>query len=336
MRLCPEQRSRGHEDDGEARAGGRDPQPRGVSAREHFRLTDHPREQPRADPGEAAEHCGGGEIPEVERRTPGDRQERLRSVDGDEHEIAGRGSDERRTEHVPGEVVLVGHLEREDGARRRRLEDRGDAGSGSCDQQESAAPSREQPRKTSLQRVADSGSQIQRRTLEPHRCAAAERRDAGDHPGQERSERQLVVRIVVRVEIFVGGRRRRRATDEPQHDRGNAQSDESARARSPTAGGRSRREGHALTAVSKTATPRPVNAPTIAASRSASFERRASSRDCLAQPCTSTRRFQLLQSGAVTMSSRASKRCPEFLRRRRRMSRRRPRARRAASRRDGR
>ena len=147
-------------------------------------------------------------------------------MDRDEREVAGCGADERGPEHVPGEVILVGHLEREHRAGRGRFEDRGDARGCARHEQQPAVLRREQARKPLLQRVAERRTEIQRRAFEPHRCAASQRGDAGDHARRERPQRERIVGIMECVEVLVGSRRRARRADPTQRERGDRQPDE--------------------------------------------------------------------------------------------------------------
>ena len=57
-----------------------------------------------------------------------------------------------------------------------------------------------------LQSVAESCPQIERGTFESHRGATAKRRDAGDHAGRERAQREGVLGVVKRLQVLVGGR----------------------------------------------------------------------------------------------------------------------------------
>ena len=147
-------------------------------------------------------------------------------MDGDEGEVAAGGRDECGAEHVPCEVVLVGDFEREHGTGCRRFEDGGDPGRRAGDQEEPALLRGEESRETLLQGVSDGRAEVQRRTLEPHRRATAEGRDAGDHACDECPQRERVFGVVEGVEVLVGSRGRGRRSDPPQRERGNAQSHE--------------------------------------------------------------------------------------------------------------
>ena len=70
-----------------------------------------------------------------------------------------------------------------------------------------------------MQRVPDGRAQVQRRALEPHRRAASERRDAGDHARGEGAQRQRVLRVVKRLEILVGRCGADRGADPAQRER---------------------------------------------------------------------------------------------------------------------
>ena len=185
-------------------------------------------------------------------------------MDRDEREVAARGADERGSEHVASEVVLVRHFEREHCAGRGRFEDRGDAGRGARDEEQPAVLRREESRKPLLERVADRCTEIERRTFETHRRAAPQRCDAGDHAGDERAQRQRVVGVVERVEVFVGGRGRGRRDRSTASASAATVSPTSGASAIPHSGSRFTSSRPRVTADSNPATPTPVITPTTA------------------------------------------------------------------------
>ena len=92
----------------------------------------------RADARDEPERERCRQILEGERRGAVHGQERCGAVDGDKREVAACRCDERRAEHVAGEVVLVRDFERKHRAGRRCLEDGGDAGRGARDEEQPA------------------------------------------------------------------------------------------------------------------------------------------------------------------------------------------------------
>ena len=125
----------------------------------------------------------------------------------DEGQVAARRRDQRGQQHPAREVVLVGDLEREHRAGRGRLEDRGDARGRARDEQHAPVLCREEARQATMQTIAEGRTAVERRALESHRASAAERRDRGEHPRDERTQAELVLRVVEREQVLVGGRR---------------------------------------------------------------------------------------------------------------------------------
>ena len=186
----------------------------------------------RGDTGKDAERDRGGKVFGRKRWGAGHVDEWCGAVDCNEREVARRGADQSRTEHVPREVVLVRDLEREDRTRGRGFEDRGDTGSGARDEQQPAVLRGEQPGEAVLERVADGRTKVERRALEAHGGAAPQRCDPRDHPRPERPKRKRVLRVVERVQVLVRCRGRARRTDPTQRERRDAQP-EQRRARNP-------------------------------------------------------------------------------------------------------
>ena len=144
-------------------------------------------------------------------------------------EVAARRRDQRGQQHPPGEVLLERHLDREDRAGRRRLEDRRDTGGRAGDEQQVGVGADEQRAPAPLQRRADRRAHVDRRALEAHRAAAA-RASRPPRPCAPacRARRDSPARVK-RVQVLVGRARRHAAAGIAQPQRGDRQTRRRAR-----------------------------------------------------------------------------------------------------------
>ncbi len=231
--------------------------------RDRLGLQHHRREHACREPGGDTERERADQVAEVERRLARDGEEPVGAVDRDEREVAGRRRDERGEEHAPAEVVLIRHLDREDRAGGRCLEDRGDARRRARDHEKAAISVAEQPRQSLLGLRPDGRAEVERRPFEAHRAAEPERGDRGGDARDEGPDREEHIGIVVRAEVLVGSRTRHASTDERERGEREQQADGRRQCRPPTAGApRSGARRPLTTMRSNPATPKPVTAPT--------------------------------------------------------------------------
>ncbi len=194
-----------HEDSGEQRAGHERPKDArrlGELLRLHHRRGEHAG----GEPGRDSERERADEIAEVEAGLAGDREQPIGVVDRDEREVSGRGGHECRQQQATGQLVLVRHLDREDRAGGRSLEDRGDPRGRPGDHEQPAVRVAEEPRQAALGLRPDRRPQVERRAFEAHRSAEPERRDGRGHARREAADREADSRVMERAEVLVGSR----------------------------------------------------------------------------------------------------------------------------------
>ena len=146
-------------------------------------------------PARSANESGGA---------PRDFEQWCDAVDGDEREVARRRRDQRGQQHAPGEILLVRHLEGEDRAGGRCLEDGGDAGGCARHQQHAPTAPGGEAWEAPLEERPEVRAQVERSAFEAHRAPERGRRDRRQHPTGELAEAVRLLGIVERLEVEVG------------------------------------------------------------------------------------------------------------------------------------
>jgi hypothetical protein len=223
-----------HEQDDQRDARQDDPGRLGA-IRERLRVADQPGEDAGADRAADTDQDRSREVAVLERRHAVglEREDGVGAAERDEDEISRCAGHQRRQEHAPGHLVAERHLEREDGARRRRLEDRRDAGRGAGDQQRSVIDAAEGLGHTTLDHRPQGRAAVERRPLQAHRAARAQCGDRSRHATDERTGSQGVLGVVEGPEILVRRRGRRTVADGPQQDRRQDEADTGRHRRHP-------------------------------------------------------------------------------------------------------
>ena len=144
------------------------------------------------NPARQPEHGRAREIDERERRRAVHREQRRGAVDRDQREVAGRRRDQRGEQHPPRQLLLERHLDREDRAGGRGLEDRRDARGRAGDEQQVGVGTDEERSPAPLQRRPDRRTEIDRRALRApsrSRCRASRPRRPCGEPCRARRDR---------------------------------------------------------------------------------------------------------------------------------------------------
>ena len=126
-------------------------------------------------------------------------------MDGHETEVGRPGGNERREQGPPGQVLEVGHLQREDHPGERRLEHRRDTSGRAGDHQHLGVVLAETVGEAVFCERADGPADQDRRPFVTEGAATAEGRAAGEEAGRQPPEQQLAVAFVIRPDIGVGG-----------------------------------------------------------------------------------------------------------------------------------
>ena len=124
-----------------------------------------------------------------------------------------------------GEVVLERDLDREQGAGRGRLEDRGDAGRGPGGHQHLGVDRAEQPAHPALDPGADRAAGEDRESLETHRPAEPDREHRREHTTRRRRDVHVLLGRVKCLEPGVGEARWGPAREVAERERRQHQSD---------------------------------------------------------------------------------------------------------------
>ena len=188
-------------------------------------MADEDGEESGEDPGDEADDGGAAEVEQVERRLAGDREDGFGAGDGGEHDVAGRRADRGGQQHPPGQVFLVGDLEGEHDAGDGRLEDGGDPGGGTGDEEHLGVAGPEVPGESSLERRADRGAGVQGRAFVAEGAAGAEGGDRREHAGGHRSEVEPPARLVEVADVLVRGGGTGAAPGEAEAQRGEHEAD---------------------------------------------------------------------------------------------------------------
>ena len=204
---------------GEERLQDRRPQ------RDRLGLQHHRREHSRCEASGHTERERAEQVTEVERRLGRDGEQPVGAVDRREREVSRRRRDECGEEHAAAEVILIRHLDREDRAGGRCLEDRGNSCRRARHHQKAAISVAEQPRQSLLGLRTDGRAEVERRPFESHRASEPERGDRRGDACDEGPDREEHIGIVVRAQVLVGRRTRHASTDERERGEREQQAD---------------------------------------------------------------------------------------------------------------